>query len=382
MALAINSTVNKIIEEIPSNAEGKLPNGLIRAALAIDTVGGVRQVAAATSAILGLAGKAASSCFLGGLVPLALLFTGPATTALALKYAIPDGKEQLAQAQEDVRKATEYLNQPLELTKFGMGVDALHEAKRVLKIAKLGMVNQTLLAAMGVGQTATAVVDLLSTPPVFFHYAPVITGMAAKVATLATTVGLSAIYFLRGATMVYRAKENLKAINAFSKELHANKSVPEAIEFMKKMEALGPDYLKRRMDVSCLEGMTASGCKTAEEQKEYLKRVDKAIYSQGLKHKVAMCIGFAMIIGAVLSIIAANLASGGVPLLAVSLGSAIFFLCVEVPFLVYDSPKFFTMYRDFFYARREVLEFGETSKSVPEIEMLTLNNNQGKTCHS
>ena len=369
MALAIHHNVNKIIEDIPSNAEGKLPKGLIRMALAIDTVGGFRQAAAAASATLGLAGKAASACFFGALVPLALLFTGPATVALAMKYAIPDAQEQLAEAKETARKAKKYLNQPLERVEFGRGVDALQEAKRALKIAKLGMVNQTLLTCMGLGQTATAAVELLASPPAFLHYAPLITAAAAKVATLATTIGLSAIYFLRGATMVYRAKENLQAINALSNDFHANKSVPEAIEFMKGMEALGPDYLKRRLDVSCLDGMTAAGCQTLTEQKEYVKRVDKAIYSQALKHKVAMCIGFAMIMGAVLGVIAANLAAGCVPLLIVSLGSALFFLCVEVPFLVYDSPKFFTMYRDFFYAQREAVEFAQAPKAVPEIEL-------------
>src|SRR5258708_1377842 len=94
MALAIQPNVNKIIDSTPSNAEGKLPNGLIRTALTIDTVGGARQAAAAASSILALAGKTASACFLGSLVPLALLFTGPATVGLAMKYAIPDAKEQ------------------------------------------------------------------------------------------------------------------------------------------------------------------------------------------------------------------------------------------------------------------------------------------------
>ncbi|HEV7738095.1 MAG TPA: hypothetical protein VGO47_12070, partial [Chlamydiales bacterium] len=146
-----------------------------------------------------------------------------------------------------------------------------------------------------------------------------------------------------------RAKENLHVINELAVGLRQCSNVSEAIEYMKGIEALGSDYLKCRLDVSCLDGMTAAGCKTPTEQQEYLKRVDKAIYSQALKHKVAMCIGVAMIIGAVLGIIAANLVTGGVPLLVVSLSSALFFLCVEVPFLVYDSPKFFTKYRDFFY---------------------------------
>ena len=41
MALAISSSVPQMIDDTPSNAEGKLPNGLIRTALTIDTVGAI-----------------------------------------------------------------------------------------------------------------------------------------------------------------------------------------------------------------------------------------------------------------------------------------------------------------------------------------------------
>ncbi len=352
------------------NAEGKLPPGLVRTALTIDTIGGVRQVAAAAFSILSLFGQVASACFFAAAVPVGLLLTGPLTAALAVKYAIPDSLEQFTEAKERVEEVEYNLKRPLEAQERREVTFELGEAKRVLKIAKLGMVNQSLLLTMGLGQAATGVVAMLAAPPVLFNITPVLTGAAAHVAVIATSVALSAIYFLRGTVMVYRSKQNLDVINELAMGLRAKGNIREAMAYMKGIEALGPDYLKRRLDVSCLGEMTANGCKTPGEEKEYLRRVDKAIYSQALKHKVAMCIGFAMIIGAVLGIIAANLATGGIPLLLVSLGSALFFLAVEVPFLVYDSPKFFAKYRDFFYARQKVVEFEDAPEVVRVIERL------------
>jgi hypothetical protein len=311
---------------------------------------------------------------------------------LAVKYALPDAKEQyeaaeasvkeakasVKKAQAGVKQAEEYLNQPFQrlASKQDNAESALEEARdmlekkkfelgeeqRVLKIATLGMVNQSLLFTMGLGQAATGVVEMIAAPPAAFNITPVLTGAAANTAILATSVALSAIYLLRGATMVFRAKKNLDAINELADGLHAKGTLQEAIDYMKGIEAKGHDYMKRRMDVTCLKGKSANACTTDVEKKEYLGLVDKAIYSQALKHKVAMCIGFAMIIGAVLGIIAANLATGGVPLLLVSLGSALFFLAVEIPFLVYDSPKCFEKYRDFFYARHKPVEFPEAAQ--------------------
>ena len=76
--------------------------------------------------------------------------------------------------------------------------------------------------------------------------------------------------------------------------------------------------------------------------------VDKGIYSQKLKQKIAIIVAISMIIGGILMIAGCVLTGGLLPLIIV-LAGATFFLLMESAFLPYDNSTIFEWLRDSFY---------------------------------
>jgi hypothetical protein len=89
--------------------------------------------------------------------------------------------------------------------------------------------------------------------------------------------------------------------------------------------------------------------KTDEAKKDYLARVDKGIYTEELKHKVAAIIAAAMIIGGIIAIITSVFLTGGLSFVILGVASAVFFASMESIFLTYDSSSIFKKVRDRLY---------------------------------
>jgi hypothetical protein len=383
----------KTLEEKPaSNADFTLTPVRTAVYCGIDIVGGARQVsstvensskiAVEVASKLGQASHVSQIASVG--TPIGLLITGPLCMATAAAWTIPDAAAALKTAKNELKKC----KQDVELT--AEGIKILEDAKQAVKLAELGVANHSLYFTMGASQTASGVVGMLGQQTAhLLHYAPVLTGSVAGTAAMATSVALGAVYVARGSVMLVRGYKGHGMAKQFHEELEnsskplVNDPVESAIQFMKDAEKLGDGYLGRRMDSSLLQvknekgevvgKYTAEGIKgkdgkisshyvTKEQKVDYLKRVDKAIYTKKLEYKISMVIAGAMILGGILAIISACVFTGGIALLVIGLASAIFFMSMEYIFLTYDSSSLFEKLRNKLYSEPEWVKALSTVK--------------------
>lgn len=326
-----------------------------------DLIGGIRQGGALVQAATALAHTSAAVSHAAGiLTPIGLLLTGPQVMGAAAIWTIPDAYQALEDAKIERTEAK--------------GAFAIKEADHALTIARLGVAHQWAFFAMGAAQAGTgAVIMSTSEAAKVFHYAPLLTGHAAHVALTTANVALGAVYFIRGSIMLVRSRKSFKQVKKFRKEFEELKgeSLKGQMAKMKMIENRGSTYFERRVDPSCLEyevkgkvvgTYSAYGVRYAngmirpyiskEEKEDYIQRVDKGIYTQELKHKVALIIATAMILGGATAVLLATVVTGGVPMLVIALASAIFFMSMEYLFLTYDSTTLFNKLRDSLYARQ------------------------------
>ncbi len=349
----------------------------------VDVAGIPRQLGVMTEL---LATAPQVSSIASTVIPIALCFTGPACMATAAVWTIPDACDALVEAQQDYQKACQGQENS----------DLNREAKKAVEIAKLGLANHLLYFEMGAAQTASGIVTLLSPGAAHvFHYAPVLTGSAATAATMATSIALGAVYVVRGTVMLTRAVKNYREVrdfhNQFEKELGGSptgsktifdtKNIDQAIDFMKGVQKIGDSYISRRVNESCLRDDTfiytlkgkkeiATGKITTYDdtsKKEYLNRVHKGIYTEELKHKIAITIAVAMIVGGALAIILSAM-TGGILVIVIGLVSALFFLSMESIYLTYDSSYLFNWLRDRLYIKPEWIDdpFNVNGGNMPE----------------
>ncbi len=317
--------------------------------------GGPRQLANAINAIIPLVPISQTALHISAMVvPFSFMFTGLMCTLTAIFWTIPDAYAALKSAFQERKDA--------------ITPDAMREAKRELSSSGLGFGNHLLYLTMGLSQMSSGIVTALTpTAAKILNYTPILTGAAAKVALLATGIGLGAVYVARGGVMLCRAITNYYRVHDFRKQFE--KCVKQdPIKFMQEANKIAPDYyLARRVNKACLEKKdangniseyTAEGIKTQQgitpyspqERLEYLQRVDKGIYHQELTHKLAIVIAIAMILGGITAIVLTIL-TGGIAPLVIALVSAIFFMCMEYAFMTYDSTRLFDWLRDLLYAR-------------------------------
>jgi len=358
---SVSDKVHAVAEKVQGNADFKLTIGRSILYVIIDGIGGGRQASTGIGAASLLAGIPSVARVANAIIPIGLLITGPLCAGTAIAWTIPDARKNLKLAKEELQEAST--------------PEAKKEALEAVQIAELGVANHGLYLAMGVTQTAAGVTIMCGPEAAHvFHYTPLLMAHAATIATSVTSAGLGAIYVARGTVMLTRAVKNYRLVHDFHNNFQAcfndgQESLEKAIELMENAEKSGSAYLDRRVDASCLtekdeknkivKTYTASGVKdingtitaykTTEEKLNYLERVDKGIFTEELKHKVAMVIASVMIIGGILAIISAAIFTGGIALLIIALVSAIFFMSMEYIFIAYDSSSVFNSLRDRLY---------------------------------
>lgn len=335
------------------NADMILTFGRSVAYCGIDGVGGLRQTGAAIQAAsLIFHASPVVSNFAGVATPIGLLATGPACMLTAAIWTLPDAWDALQTASTELDLAKES--------------DAQQEAVHAAEIAKLGFANHSLYFSMGAAQSAAGIVEMCGpTMAHIFHYAPVLTGASASIASMVSGAALGAVYAARGGVMMTRAAKSYCLVNDFHKEFKEqfegkfdfSKKIDKAFEFMKEAESQGKDldYLKRRVDLSCFAKTSTKDVVSSGDKLEYLKGVDKGIFTEKLKHQISMVIAAAMILGGVLAIVLA-IVTGGIGPIIVALLAAIFFMSMEYIFMAYDSSYIFESLRDFLYETPEWLE--------------------------
>ena len=181
--------------------------------------------------------------------------------------------------------------------------------------------------------------------------------------------------------MLKRSLKNYHTVLDFRKKFNKSTDVQSACALMHQAELAG-SYLDRRVSLDCLQDSekgieyTATGKKDAngiitpyqndKERLEYLKRVDKGIYTEELKHKMTSFIGFAMIVGGLLGIgtlIAFSVGSFGVVPVVLGLIAATLFASGEFIFVPYDNATLFEKLRNRRYQQAEWLKTLERNLS-------------------
>jgi len=373
-----------------NNGENTLSGGGVAVGCLIDAVGGVRQVGFATAASASLVSTAvapAIAAIATAAASVGLLASGALSMGFTATATIPDACRSVSKAHQEFLKAKH--NTLSEDAQTPQGSPETPEdprvksAKQLLTIRKIGVVNQCTLFAMGAIQSACGVVYMLSSQAAsVFHYSTILSGSSAVLASAVTNVALGAIYLFRGSMMIHRSRLALSLVGGFRRELQNIESTDGKIKFLKTAESYGETYMDARVDSSCLKKvlsrpadnelmndlgfskdtdivsvtMTANGYKlegkenlkayeTEAQKQEYLNAIQKGIFTEQLKHKLYASVGITMIIGGILTLALTALTHGIAPI-AISLGSAIFFMLAENIFFSYDTPQIFNWLRD------------------------------------
>lgn len=361
--------------QLHNNGENTLSGGGVAVGCLIDAVGGVRQVGFATAASASLASSVAAPAIIAiatAAGSLGLLASGALSMGFTATATIPDASTKVDEANLEFNKARLQARQ--DHPNYGKANDKIKpseiqnhprvkSAEQLVNIRKIGVVNQTTLFAMGLIQSACGVVYMLSSQAAsVFHYSAILTGTTAVLASAVTNVALGAIYLFRGSMMIDRSRLALSLVGEFRKELQSKTSLEEKIKFLNTAESYGETYMDARVDASCLKTknnglpciMTAHGFKFPDgkmlpyignEKNEYLARIEKGIFSEQLKHRLYATVGVTMIIGGILTLALTALTHGIAPI-AISLGSAIFFMLAENIFFSFDTPQIFNWLRD------------------------------------
>ena len=366
-----------------------------RTYMLIDALGTSGQ--AATIVSLLSAGASVAAAAADVFIPIRFLVTGTLAAATAHHWTVPDAKTSLISAQAELATA-----------KKEGDFAGVVEGERAVEIAEMGVDNQRLYKLMGLSQFAVGTVGVLSSTNLGF--APVLTGHASSVAASAAGAALGGVYVARGLVMLNRSLKNYQMVSNFEAGFNSKKSVDEKVKYMKHVESRGMSYLNRRVDPDCLIEKVETGLRvytaegvqkvtrtldeksaaidikeyerrskakesmelfdgeewrgtytpkgfvqsilslekysTPEAKKSYLVRVEKGIFSEKLKHKIAAMIATAMIIGGIIAIITSVFLTGGLSLVILGVASAVFFALMESVFLTYDSSSIFKWFRD------------------------------------
>lgn len=363
---SIDQLVNNAAQPImrrKGNADFDLTATKTAVYLTVDIVGGSRQVCAATEAGATLAGSALAAAGAATAVALGLLFTGVLSAGTAVAWSLPKAYQDLKEAKVELANVTEK--------------PAIEEAQQAVQSAKLGVANHCLYFTMGLAQITVGIIAMLCEGAAhLLHYAAVLKGAAAAIATAIAGIILGAVYAIRGAVMGIRAYMNYSRAKAFheefAKSFNNDNPIKNAALFMMTAEIKrGENYLSRRMDLSVLDGIEAKTANYTEQaqQLEYLKQVDKGIYTEELDQKVAMGIAAAMFIGGVLAIVLSVL-SGGIAIPIIAAVSAAFFIGMEYTFVVYDSSDAFENFRDRSYVKPEYIRVLEQQLALEALRVL------------
>jgi hypothetical protein len=258
------------------------------------------------------------------------LITGILTIAIAIAKVIPLGYQGL---KDSAKELTEALASGVK-ERIGDAVDAHREAQ-------LCFANFIGILFMGAGQIFVGATGICTTPILTkcLHIASFSSASLQATLIAAANGFLGAIYMVRGTIQCYRAFKNFKRINCFDnafKQSLNSKSLAQPIAFLNKERKIGDVYWSRRVDTSSVKVDELSENPTDAEKIEYLKQIDKAIFSIKLKNRISMFTAVAMIIAGIISVILSCTPCGFLTLLIFSLICSGAFVSMEYVFLPSD----------------------------------------------
>jgi hypothetical protein len=314
-------------------------------------------------------------------VPFCTLLTGPLYIVTGIPGLMESRKtaqlaekhlQTLKRNQTDTTSETEPL-----LIKLSQEEEIAQIARATFRkhTAELGTVNWGLLLGIGVTQIALGVTALLGAETAsLLGYSAALVGQVALVTLQVLVAGTGAIYLARGGLMVYRALTNLELAKSLRQEIEdtfknlsedPTDDVKNLIKFF-EMNSATKEVDGKNVDIytgTSIEKI--KGITSKEALVEYLQKLDKGLYSEILKQETALYIGMAMILGGVLTLIAAGFSSGiSVPIISAISSAA--FLCVEGIFLRYDSSDSMNKYTESKYQKPDWLRANDgLSSEIP-----------------
>jgi hypothetical protein len=304
------------------------------------TIAGTLPVLASlpNAPIIAGASSAVASCM--------FLLTGALSIIISIAFLIPLSWEGFKSASTELEEAGK-----------GENTERQKDATEALVEAKLCCANFFGALLMGGAQIFTGTVGICTTPfltealhiSAFSSHA-LQTSLVASAGTL-----LGGIYVFRGIVQFVRAVRNLNRVNRFYEEFKCqlnakDSSLDSLTNFLYTQRDIGEAYWKRRVDTSCSKER-----KSPEKEKiEYLKEVDKGIYSHKLKNQISLFIAVAMIIGGTISILLSFITGGIVPLVF-GLVCCVAFILMEYVFLTVDLTYLYKKLLDRLYVQSKSL---------------------------
>ena len=324
--------------------------------------------------------------------PFTLIPAGVMYVYSGIFWTVPDAQAAHEASKKRVEVAQSFKN------------PASETAKRSELIDLLGVINQKLFIAMGLGQLLLGAF-LLFTKEALQTFGPqaiqlAVLGAKALFKCIQVIAGmLGVIYIIRGIVQTGRAilmyyrlcqfRNELKNVhnNNIMDLIHAKQKEffgeegdttfdPTHLAFLKDflVERVGQEVAFQLMDkviAECnwgkqIEGMT-SAQKTESLGKDFDEHIqqsktnstgrkeltsddiNQAIFTEKYKAAVSMFIGVSMVIGGILSVLVA-VGTSGLSAATIALVNAVFMFCVDGPFITSDSPMLFNFFRDMFYS--------------------------------
>jgi hypothetical protein len=258
------------------------------------------------------------------------LTIGMLTIAISIATVIPSGYQGLKNSAKELTEA------------WASGVkERIDDAIDAYRDAKLCFANFIGILLMGVGQIAAGATGICTTPILTkcLHIAHFSSASVQATLTTAINGALGIIFICRGTIQCYRAFENFKRINRFDNAFKQNfsfKSLDQPIAFLNKERKIGNVYWSRRVDTSYVKVDELSENPTRAEKIEYLKQIDKAIFSTKLKNRISTFMGVGMIIAGIISVILSFTPCGWLAMLIFSLICSVTFVSMEYAFLPSD----------------------------------------------
>ncbi len=319
-----------------TNADGDVTKPLTRLYLFIDFSNVSRNLLSLTASTLYLTGKT-----IVGLSAASIAFS-IVVGALYIPTGINGFKDSLKAFNESKKELDSYTGaeESTVLLESADNPKDLATLKTKHLIAKLGLANWGLFIGLGATQLAWGIVSLLGPESAHaLHYTAILTFNVAKTALLALLTGIGVVYIVRGGVMLYRAQTSINLHTKIRNSLETDfKDKESLIAFLETNCAI-------KDGVDIYTQITEAQIKQFSEDQinQYLQQLDEGLHNEIMKHKVARDIGLAMILGGVLTLVAAIL-THGTSVIAISIASSIIFTAMEITFLRYDSTDHFQIY--------------------------------------
>ncbi len=183
-------------------------------------------------------------------------------------------------------------------------------------------------------------------------------------------------YILRGGALIYRSRGNRRLAHDLRKEIQTifNETGSNPEEKAKKIKEALKNYCTvngdGKIDFLTEEQKTQienlSSINDKDNLRSYVEILDRGLHKEIVKFEVGESLGWAMVVGGALTLVA-TFVSGGSSLPITMLISSLVFMCLEGTFALYDSSHYFDQYQAELYKKPEWLLNPEKTKTTNNI---------------